>query len=192
MNVLANEVDPGARRFPKGFLWGCGTSSYQIEGAVEEDGRGKSIWDVFCHTPGKVQRGTPGTSRATPTTAWSDLELLTELGVDAYRFSISWPRVQPDGAVRSTSAASTTTARSSTSCAAARSCQSSRSITGSSRRRSRTKAAGPPGDGRAAWLKLATVIAEGARRQRRHVGHDQRAQPDRRPGLPGRNTRTGT
>ncbi len=98
MNVLASEVTPGARRFPKGFLWGCGTSAYQIEGAVEEDGRGTSVWDVFSHTRGKVHRGDTGDIACDSYHRMEqDLELLTELGVGAYRFSIAWPRVRPAG-----------------------------------------------------------------------------------------------
>ena len=89
---------PGDRTFPEGFLWGCGTSSYQIEGAVDEDGRGKSIWDVFAHTPGKVRRGDTGDVACDSYHRMEDdLQLLTELGVGAYRFSIAWPRVVPLG-----------------------------------------------------------------------------------------------
>jgi len=88
----------GDRTFPEGFLWGCGTSSYQIEGAVDEDGRGKSIWDVFAHTPGKVRRGDTGDVACDSYHRMEDdLQLLTELGVGAYRFSIAWPRVVPLG-----------------------------------------------------------------------------------------------
>ena len=94
-----NLQDSGVLRFPEGFVWGAATAAYQIEGAAGEDGRGPSIWDTFCRTPGKVHAGTPATSPATTTTAipktsrsWRDL------GLHAYRFSISWPRIQPDGA----------------------------------------------------------------------------------------------
>jgi beta-glucosidase len=86
------------RRFPPGFLWGASTSAYQIEGAVDEDGRGRSIWDTFSHTPGKVQGGDTGDIACDSYhRCEEDLGLLSELGVGAYRFSIAWPRVQPTG-----------------------------------------------------------------------------------------------
>ncbi|MEU3303899.1 MULTISPECIES: GH1 family beta-glucosidase [unclassified Streptomyces] len=84
--------------FPPGFLWGTATAAYQIEGAVREDGRTPSIWDTFSHTPGKVENGDTGDvavdhfHRRT-----QDVRLMAELGVNAYRFSVSWPRVQPTG-----------------------------------------------------------------------------------------------
>jgi beta-glucosidase len=86
------------RRFPPGFLWGASTSAYQIEGAVDEDGRGRSIWDTFSHTPGKVRRGDTGDIACDSYhRSEEDLRLLSELGLGAYRFSIAWPRVQPTG-----------------------------------------------------------------------------------------------
>lgn len=85
-------------RFPEGFLWGVATAAYQVEGAVEEDGRGPSIWDVFSHTPGKVYRGDTGDIACDQYHRWEeDAELMAGLGIGAYRFSVSWPRVQPDG-----------------------------------------------------------------------------------------------
>ncbi|MFJ2473009.1 GH1 family beta-glucosidase [Streptomyces sp. NPDC087659] len=84
--------------FPPGFLWGTATAAYQIEGAVGEGGRTPSIWDTFSHTPGKVENGDTGDvavdhfHRRT-----DDVRLMSELGVNAYRFSVSWPRVQPTG-----------------------------------------------------------------------------------------------
>jgi beta-glucosidase len=84
--------------FPKDFLWGTATSSYQIEGAVNEDGRGKSIWDTFSHTPGKIEDGTTGDRANEHYHRYKeDVGLIKELGVKAYRFSIAWPRVFPDG-----------------------------------------------------------------------------------------------
>ncbi|PKL23487.1 MAG: beta-glucosidase [Spirochaetae bacterium HGW-Spirochaetae-3] len=84
--------------FPEGFLWGCATSSYQIEGAVDADGRGPSIWDAFCREPGRVAFGQNGDVACDSYHRWpEDVRLLSELDVDAYRFSIAWPRVQPDG-----------------------------------------------------------------------------------------------
>jgi beta-glucosidase len=85
-------------RFPDGFLWGAATAAYQIEGAVHEDGRGQSIWDTFAHTPGAVLRGDTGDEACDHYHRWpADLDLLTSLGVGAYRFSVAWPRVMPDG-----------------------------------------------------------------------------------------------
>jgi beta-glucosidase len=85
-------------RFPDGFLWGVATSAYQVEGAVRDDGRGVSIWDTFSHTLGRTRHGDTGDvacdhyRRIEP-----DVALLAELGVTAYRFSVAWPRIQPDG-----------------------------------------------------------------------------------------------
>ncbi len=89
---------PSGRRFPPSFRWGSATAAYQIEGAAHEDGRGPSIWDTFARVPGKVLHGDTGDvatdhyHRAT-----SDVALLRDLGLQAYRFSVSWPRVQPTG-----------------------------------------------------------------------------------------------
>jgi beta-glucosidase len=84
--------------FPDGFTWGVATSAYQIEGAVSEDGRSPSIWDTFSHTPGKVAGGDTGDVACDSYHRWpEDLGLMKELGVGAYRFSIAWPRVMPDG-----------------------------------------------------------------------------------------------
>ena len=85
-------------RFPEGFLWGTATASYQIEGAVDEDGRGASIWDTFSHTPGKVHHGDTGDIACDHYHRLDeDLDLMSELGLRAYRFSVAWPRIQPDG-----------------------------------------------------------------------------------------------
>ena len=84
--------------FPPGFLWGVATSAYQIEGGVDLDGRGRSIWDTFCAQPGRVCNGDDGSVAADHRRRWAaDVDLLAELGVGAYRFSVAWPRVQPDG-----------------------------------------------------------------------------------------------
>src|SRR3954469_21131202 len=84
--------------FPEGFVWGTATSSYQIEGAVNEDGRGPSIWDTFSHTPGKIEDGTNGDRANEHYHRYKeDVRLIKELGVKAYRFSIAWPRVFPEG-----------------------------------------------------------------------------------------------
>jgi beta-glucosidase len=86
------------RSFPKGFVWGTATSSYQIEGAVSEDGRGRSIWDTFAHTPGKIQdRSNADRANDHYHRYKEDVGLIRELGARAYRFSIAWPRVFPKG-----------------------------------------------------------------------------------------------
>lgn len=87
-----------AIRFPPGFLWGAATASYQIEGAWREDGKGESIWDRFSHTPGTVQDGDTGDIADDHYHRWqADIQLMKDLGLNAYRFSISWPRILPRG-----------------------------------------------------------------------------------------------
>ena len=84
--------------FPADFLWGAATSSYQIEGAVDEDGRTPSIWDTFAATPGRVDKGDTGAVAVDHYHRYpEDIELMSDLGLNAYRFSVAWPRVQPDG-----------------------------------------------------------------------------------------------
>lgn len=84
--------------FGPDFLWGASTASYQIEGAVHEDGRGPSIWDDFSHTPGRTVNGDTGDVACDHYHRYrEDVALMADLGIDAYRFSISWPRIQPDG-----------------------------------------------------------------------------------------------
>ncbi len=90
------------KRFPSDFVWGTATSSYQIEGAAREDGRGKSIWDRFAHTPGKVKNGDTGDIAADHYHRYpQDIAIMRDIEVKAYRFSIAWPRILPagDGAV---------------------------------------------------------------------------------------------
>ena len=85
-------------RFPADFAFGTATAAYQIEGAVAEDGRAPSIWDAFSHTPGKVANGDTGDVACDHYHRWAqDLDLVAGLGLDAYRFSIAWPRVVPEG-----------------------------------------------------------------------------------------------
>ncbi|MEV6865279.1 GH1 family beta-glucosidase [Streptosporangium subroseum] len=80
------------------FLWGTATASYQIEGAVAEDGRGVSIWDTFTREPGRVRGGDTGDVACDHYHRWrEDVALMSDLGVNSYRFSIAWPRIQPDG-----------------------------------------------------------------------------------------------
>ena len=85
--------------FPTGFRFGAATAAYQIEGGVAEDGRGESIWDTFCRIPGAILNGDTGDVACDHYHRWeSDLDLMADLGLESYRFSIAWPRVQPDGA----------------------------------------------------------------------------------------------
>jgi len=84
--------------FPKDFIWGAATASYQIEGAANEDGRGASIWDTFSKTPGKVENGDTGDTACDHYHRYAeDIELMREIGIDSYRLSIAWPRLFPDG-----------------------------------------------------------------------------------------------
>jgi beta-glucosidase len=84
--------------FPPGFVWGAATSAYQIEGAVGEDGRGESIWDRFCTIPGNVRGGEGGEIACDFYHRFpEDVRLMRELGIDALRFSVAWPRVLPEG-----------------------------------------------------------------------------------------------
>ncbi len=85
-------------RFPEGFVWGAATAAYQIEGAVHDDGRGPSIWDTFSRTPGRVHAGHTGDVACDHYHRYAeDVALMAELGLSAYRFSVAWPRIQPDG-----------------------------------------------------------------------------------------------
>jgi beta-glucosidase len=98
---LALEPPPMSTRlsFPKGFIWGCATSAYQIEGATHEDGRGESIWDRFAKTESaRIKDGTNGDVACDHYHRWpEDIALMKELGMAAYRFSVAWPRILPTG-----------------------------------------------------------------------------------------------
>jgi beta-glucosidase len=97
VNAPELPVDPH-RRFPDDFVWGVATSAFQIEGGAEADGKGPSIWDRFCRRPGAIADGSTGDVACDHYHRWpEDLDLIAELGVGAYRFSVSWPRVQPAG-----------------------------------------------------------------------------------------------
>src|SRR5258707_14926625 len=87
-----------ATRFPPQFIWGAATSAYQVEGAVGEDGRGSSVWDDFAATPGKISQGETGAIAADHYhRAEEDTDIMVRLGLAAYRFSIAWPRIFPEG-----------------------------------------------------------------------------------------------
>ena len=98
--LVREAVDPErvAKRFPSDFVWGVATSAFQIEGTTAGDGRGPSIWDEFCEQPGVILDGSNGRDACQHVQRWeSDLDLIASLGINHYRFSISWPRVQPEG-----------------------------------------------------------------------------------------------
>jgi len=87
-----------ALSFPPGFVWGSATAAYQVEGAVDADGRGRSIWDTFCAVPGAIANGDTGAVACDHYHRYpDDVALMASLGLGAYRFSVAWPRVQPDG-----------------------------------------------------------------------------------------------
>jgi beta-glucosidase len=98
---VTNSSEPTANgpvQFPDSFIWGAATASYQIEGAARSDGRGPSIWDTFSRTPGKVHAGHTGDVACDHYHRYrDDVALMSELGLHTYRFSIAWPRIQPDG-----------------------------------------------------------------------------------------------
>ncbi len=95
-NLRASDPDLGS--FPPEFLWGAATAAYQIEGGVDEGGRGPSIWDVFSHTPGAVRDGDTGDVACDHYHRWeADLDIAESIGLQAYRFSVSWARLQPSG-----------------------------------------------------------------------------------------------
>jgi beta-glucosidase len=88
----------GGPSFPERFVWGAATAAYQIEGAAQEDGRGESIWDRFSHTPGNTLNGETGDVAIDHYHRWrSDIKIMSELGLGAYRLSTAWPRILPEG-----------------------------------------------------------------------------------------------
>jgi beta-glucosidase len=98
MSVGNEDYRDGGLEFPEGFVFGSATASYQIEGAVHDDGRGPSIWDTFSHTPGRVFNADTGdVADDHYHRVEEDLDLMKRLGLHAYRFSIAWPRIQPTG-----------------------------------------------------------------------------------------------
>ena len=85
-------------RFPADFVWGVATAAYQVEGAAAEDGRGPSVWDTFCERPGAILQGQSGAQACDHYHRYKqDVALMKAMGVKAYRFSASWPRIFPDG-----------------------------------------------------------------------------------------------
>jgi beta-glucosidase len=84
--------------FPENFIWGTATAAYQIEGAYNEDGKGESIWDRYTHTPGTIRNNDTGDIACDHYHLYEkDVEIMKELGIKSYRFSISWSRIFPDG-----------------------------------------------------------------------------------------------
>ena len=84
--------------FKKGFTWGVATAAYQIEGAWNEDGKGLSIWDVFSHDPNRIAEGHTGDVACDHYHKFrDDVQLMKQLGIKAYRFSICWTRIFPNG-----------------------------------------------------------------------------------------------
>jgi len=84
--------------FRSDFRWGVASAAYQIEGAAFEDGKGESVWDMFCRKPGAVWQGKNGDTACDHYHLWADdVALMKQLGLGAYRFSVSWPRVLPEG-----------------------------------------------------------------------------------------------
>jgi beta-glucosidase len=97
--TAAGSSPNGALSFPAGFAWGAATAAYQVEGAATADGRGMSIWDTFSRQPGNTTHGDTGDVACDSYHRYpQDVALMAELGLNAYRFSISWPRIQPRGA----------------------------------------------------------------------------------------------
>src|SRR4051794_35514578 len=89
---------PVATPFPASFVWGAAAASYQIEGAPAEDGKGPSIWDMFCKKPGSIWRDQSGDLACDHYHRYKeDVALMKAMGLEAYRLSVSWPRVMPDG-----------------------------------------------------------------------------------------------
>src|SRR5262245_2613277 len=97
-DVQPSRLELTATGFPADFAWGSATASYQIEGAFDADGKGESIWDRFTHSPGHIRDGSTGDVACDHYHRWrEDLDLLAQLKQRAYRFSIAWPRVLPEG-----------------------------------------------------------------------------------------------
>ena len=169
--------------FSGDFLLGSATASYQIEGAVHEDGRGPSIWDTFSHTPGKITNGDTGDVACDHYHRWeSDLDLMASWASRRTGSRSRGRASSPPGEDPRTRRGSTSTSASSTDCSSAASARSPRSTTGTCRRRSRTRAAGPTA--RPPRRSPTTPASWGsARRPRRHVDDAERAVVLRLPRL---------
>ena len=98
-NAQSHQTTPaGPPAFPEGFYWGVAQAAYQIEGSPDADGKGKSIWDTYAHTPGKIKNGDTGDIATDHYRRYKeDVQLMKDMGAKAYRFSISWPRIFPNG-----------------------------------------------------------------------------------------------
>jgi beta-glucosidase len=95
---MQDSIEKDFLPFPPGFIWGAATSAYQIEGAWDADGRGPSIWDIFCSQRGRIRTGESGETAADHYHRWAeDVELMSAIGLKAYRFSIAWTRILPSG-----------------------------------------------------------------------------------------------
>jgi beta-glucosidase len=130
--------------FPTGFQWGAATAAYQIEGAIQEDDRGVSIWDTFCHQPGRVQNGDTGDTACDHYHRMEqDVALMAELGLQTYRFSVAWSRVMPFGRGAVNEKGLDFYSQSSTGSLTAASSPRSPCTTGTCPNRSRISAAGP-------------------------------------------------
>src|SRR5450631_1536073 len=98
IDLVGTPERTGGIELPRGFELGVATAAYQIEGAVNEGGRGASIWDTFSHTPGRVAAGDNGDIACDHYHRYGqDISLMSDLGVDSYRLSVAWPRIQPEG-----------------------------------------------------------------------------------------------
>ena len=96
--IPMTDVDAQRIVFPESFTWGAATAAYQIEGAVEEDGRGETIWDRFCAEPGRIDDGSDGRVACDHYHRWrEDVAIMAQLGLQAYRFSLAWSRILPSG-----------------------------------------------------------------------------------------------
>ena len=95
---IVSATDAQGVTFPHDFLWGTATAAFQVEGAWDEDGKGESIWDRFCHTQGKVRGGATADVACDDYHRYrEDIALVTQINLKSYRFSISWSRVRPSG-----------------------------------------------------------------------------------------------
>src|SRR5262245_12582996 len=93
-DTASSSLKPVSTAFPSDFYWGVATASYQIEGSPDADGKGKSIWDTYAHTPGKMKNGDTGDVAIDHYRRYKeDVALMKDMGAKAYRFSISWPRI---------------------------------------------------------------------------------------------------